>query len=82
MFTFSVPTTALFGTGKLNELHGQINTPMGAVHGKKALVVISNGKSTRTNGSLDRLEDQLKQAGVEIPDGILTIEELVDALCQ
>ena len=65
MFTFSVPTTALFGAGKLNELHGQINTPMGAVHGKKALVVISNGKSTRANGSLDRLEDQLKQAGVE-----------------
>lgn len=25
---------------------------------------------------------ELKQAGVEIPDGILTIEELVDALCQ
>ena len=35
MFTFSVPTTALFGAGKLNELHGQINTPMSAVHGKK-----------------------------------------------
>ncbi len=25
---------------------------------------------------------ELKQAGVDIPDGILTIEELVDALCQ
>lgn len=25
---------------------------------------------------------ELKQAGVEIPDGMLTIEELVDALCQ
>lgn len=65
MFTFGVPTTALFGAGKLKELHGQINTPTGAVHGKKALVVISNGKSTRANGYLDQLENELKQAGVE-----------------
>ena len=63
-FQFSVPTTALFGAGKLNELHGQINPPMGVVHGKKALVVISNGKSTRANGYLERLENELKQAGV------------------
>lgn len=54
MFTFSMPTTALFGAGKLNELHAHINTPTGAVRGRKALVVISNGKSTRANGSLDR----------------------------
>lgn len=65
MFTFSMPTTALFGAGKLNELHNQINTPMGVIHGKKALVVISNGKSTRANGSLDRLERELQQTGVE-----------------
>ena len=65
MFTFSLPTTALFGPGKLNELHNQINTPTGTVRGKKALVVISNGKSTRANGYLDRLENELKQAGVE-----------------
>lgn len=65
MFTFSLPTTALFGAGKLNELHTQINTPMGVVHGKKALVVISNGKSTRSNGYLDRLEHELQQAGVD-----------------
>ena len=64
-FQFSVPTTALFGAGKLNELHDQINTPMGAIHGKKALVVISNGKSTRANGYLERLENELEQAGVE-----------------
>lgn len=65
MFTFSLPTTALFGAGKLKELHDQINTPMGVVHGKKALVVISNGKSTRANGYLERLENELKQAGVD-----------------
>ena len=65
MFTFSMPTTALFGAGKLNELHTQINSPMGVVHGKKALIVISNGKSTRINGYLDRLEEELDQAGVQ-----------------
>lgn len=64
-FNFSVPTNALFGSGKLGELHTQINTPMGAVHGQKALVVISNGKSTRVNGYLDRLENELKQSHVE-----------------
>lgn len=64
-FQFGVSTNALFGPGKLNELHTQINTPMGAVQGKRALVVISNGKSTRANGYLDRLEKELSQAGVE-----------------
>lgn len=64
-FNFSISTNAMFGAGKLNELHTQINTPMGAVHGKKALVVISNGKSTRANGYLERLENELKQAGVD-----------------
>lgn len=65
MFTFSIPTTTLFGAGKLNELHTQINTPAGAIHGKKALIVISNGKSTRSNGYLDRTEKELREAGVE-----------------
>ena len=55
MFTFSLPTTALFGAGKLNKLHTQINTPMGVVHGRRALIVISNGKSARAGGYLDRL---------------------------
>lgn len=64
-FQFYVPTTALFGAGKLNEMHNQINTPMGAVHGTKALIVISNGKSTRANGYLERIENELKQASVE-----------------
>lgn len=64
-FQFYVPTTALFGAGKLNELHNQINTPMGAVRGTKALIVISNGKSTRANGYLERVENELKQASVE-----------------
>ena len=53
------PTRVLFGAGQLNELHNQ-NMP-----GKKAMVVISNGKSTRESGALDRTLDQLHQAGVE-----------------
>ncbi|MCM1155374.1 MAG: iron-containing alcohol dehydrogenase [Roseburia sp.] len=64
-FNFAVSTNAQFGAGKLNELHTMINSPMGSVHGKKALIVISNGKSTRANGYLDRLENELKLAGVE-----------------
>lgn len=64
-FNFSVPTKALVGAGQLNNLHNEINNPMGSVQGKKALVVISNGKSTKTNGSLDKLVDQLAQANVE-----------------
>ena len=31
---------------------------------KKAVIIISNGKSTRANGYLSRTEDQLAQAGV------------------
>ena len=54
-----VPTHVLFGAGMLDKLSEQ---PM---PGKKALVVISNGKSARANGYLDRTEAQLKQAGVE-----------------
>lgn len=38
---------------------------MGTVQGKKALIVISNGKSTRANGYLERLENELSQAGVD-----------------
>ena len=57
-FTFFTPTKQLFGRGKLNEL-GQQKMP-----GKKALLLISCGKSVRTNGALDRTLGQLKQAGV------------------
>ena len=63
-FNFAVSTNAQFGAGKLNELHTMLNVP-GAVQGKKALIVISNGKSTRANGYLNRLEKELEQAGME-----------------
>ena len=57
-YTFHVPTKVLFGAGVLKKLHEE------KLPGKKALVVISNGKSTRTNGSLAALEAELDAAGV------------------
>ncbi|MBQ3390070.1 MAG: iron-containing alcohol dehydrogenase [Firmicutes bacterium] len=64
-FVFNVPTKALVGPGKLNDLHKEINTYNGAITGTKAMVVISNGKSVRKNGYLGRVEEQLKLAGVD-----------------
>ena len=58
-YTMHVPTKTLFGAGMLNKLSEQ------QLPGKKALIVISNGKSTRANGYLDRTEEQLKKAGVD-----------------
>ena len=54
-----LPTKVLFGPGRLNDLHKEI------MPGKKALLLISNGKSTKTNGSLERTQNQLKLAGVD-----------------
>lgn len=54
-----VPTRILFGAGELNNLHTQ------RMPGKKAMIVISSGKSARANGYLARTEGQLKLAGIE-----------------
>ncbi|WP_294548279.1 iron-containing alcohol dehydrogenase [uncultured Bacteroides sp.] len=61
-----IPTRILFGAGQLNNLHTQ------TMPGKKALIIISNGKSTRANGYLARTEEQLHQVGVEteVFDGV------------
>ncbi len=61
-----IPTQVLFGAGQLNNLHEQI------MPGKKALIIISNGKSTRSNGYLKRVEDELHLSGVEtaVYDGV------------
>ena len=58
-FNFYNPTNLYFGRGSLNHL-GELQLP-----GKKALVLISNGKSTKVNGYLDRTLFQLEKAGVE-----------------
>ena len=57
-FNFFTPTHLIFGTGKLNEL-GKQKMP-----GKKALLLLSNGKSARISGALDRTQQQLDSAGV------------------
>ncbi|MDO4556591.1 MAG: iron-containing alcohol dehydrogenase [Lachnospiraceae bacterium] len=58
-FNFNNPTNILFGSGMLNELGKQ------SLPGKKACILISSGKSTRANGYLDRVIEQLKSANVE-----------------
>ena len=58
-FNFNNPTNIVFGSGTLNTLSEQ------ALPGKKALLLISNGKSTKVNGSLDKVKEQLAKAGVE-----------------
>ena len=58
-FTMYSPTRILFGPGRLSDLGSQ------KMPGKKAMIIISSGKSTRANGYLDRTEEQLRLAGVE-----------------
>jgi alcohol dehydrogenase len=53
-----LPTRVLFGAGRLKDLHRQ------TMPGRKALLIISNGKSARENGYFARTEEQLKNAGV------------------
>ncbi|WP_411678671.1 iron-containing alcohol dehydrogenase [Clostridium thailandense] len=53
------PTRLLFGAGQLNQLREQ------QLPGKKALLVISSGKSIKANGYLSRCEEELHAAGVE-----------------
>lgn len=59
-YEFFNPTRVLFGKGKLAKFHEQ------KMPGQKAMLVISNGKSTEENGSLDRTLEELKLAGVEV----------------
>ena len=58
-FVFDNPTKLLFGTGKLGDLHNEV------MPGKKALLLTSAGKSYKTNGSFDKVVEELKLAGVE-----------------
>ncbi len=66
-FNYFIPTRILFGAGSLNQL-GTTKLP-----GKKALIVISAGKSMRSNGYLDRVTALLEKqgAGYVIYDKIL-----------
>lgn len=58
-YTWNLPTKVLFGAGKVKELCNE------KMPGKRALLVISNGKSVRENGALTTVEHGLTEAGVE-----------------
>lgn len=58
-FQFFMPTKVLFGAGQLQNLHFE------QMPGHKALVVTSNGQSTKKFGHLAATEKELELAGVE-----------------
>ncbi len=57
-FNYYIPTRILFGKGQLSNLHSE------KLPGKKALIVTSAGNSVKRYGYLERLENELKLAGV------------------
>ena len=57
-FQFFMPTKVLFGAGQLGNLH------LEQMPGKKALIVTSNGSSTKKYGYLETVERELDLAGV------------------
>ncbi len=58
-FIWNLPTKVLFGPGMLEQLANE------KMPGKKALLVISNGKSARENGALKATEGALTAAGAD-----------------
>lgn len=58
-WNFYNPVKVLFGPGRLSELHKE------TLPGKKALIVTSNGQSTKKYGYLARVEKELDAAGVD-----------------
>lgn len=70
-FDFNNPTRILFGSGKLNELGSQL------MPGKKALLLMSGGKSAKVSGAYDRTLEQLRKAGVEVAEFAKVMENPV-----
>lgn len=70
-FDSNNPTKILFGSGKLNELGSQ---PM---PGKKALLLMSGGKSAKVSGAYERTLEQLSKAGVEVAEFAKVMENPV-----
>ena len=70
-FDFNNPTRILFGSGKLNVFGSQ---PM---PGKKALLLLSDGKSAKVSGAYDRMLNQLHKAGVEVAEFAKVMENPV-----
>lgn len=70
-FDFNNPTKILFGSGKLNELGSQ------PLPGKKALLLMSGGKSAKVSGAYDRTLEQFHKAGVEAAEFAKVMENPV-----
>ena len=70
-FDFNNPTKILFGSGKLNELGSQ------PLPEKKALLLMSGGKSAKVSGAYDRTLEQLRKAGVEVMEFAKVMENPV-----
>lgn len=70
-FDFNNPTRILFGSGKLNELGNQ------SMPGKKALLLMSGGKSAKVSGAYGRTLEQLHKAGVEAAEFAKVMENPV-----
>jgi alcohol dehydrogenase len=60
-YNFYQPTKVLFGAGRSGELGDSLRA---LDLGKKAAIVISNGRSTKENGSLEKVEKQLQSAEI------------------
>lgn len=58
-FNLNTPTNLIFGCGKLGEL-GKQKLP-----GKKALLLMSSGKSAKVSGAYDKVTAGLKETGTE-----------------
>ena len=58
-FDFFIPTQIMFGRGRLEEL-AEVPMP-----GSKALIVITNGRSMRNLGYVDRITTYLAQQGID-----------------
>lgn len=58
-FNHFMPTRVLFGKGKIEELHLQ------EMPGRKVLLIISNGKSVKENGTLDIVIHELNLSKVD-----------------
>ena len=56
-FNLNSPTNLLFGAGSLQQLGSQ------TMPGKKALLLLSAGKSAKVSGALDKTQEQLERRG-------------------
>ncbi len=64
-FIYDIPTKTIFGAGKLQTLGDEIKKSPSLSDKKKAIIIISDGKSAKTNGSLDAVIKQITDIGLE-----------------